>query len=295
MTEVRLALAQTRVGTDVSVNGAAIRAAMKRAKTAGAEVVQFTEGALSGYGRKEMRPFETWSERDWRALESETGRILDLARTLALWVAFGSVSRVPGAAHPHNCLFVVDPDGRIQGRYDKRFCSHNELAGWHTPGFAPHVFEARGLRFGCLICLDGRFPEVWEEYRDLGVHCVLFSTFTAGRHSERDAAQDALFGITAQAQAASHAYWVSVVTPANPVQGTRTQLITPLGEVETRCRRHRNGIAVGTLDLGPEGLWQATARSRRWRAAAREGGIYRAKAPPDSRAISGQSGRSFQT
>ena len=85
------------------------------------------------------------------------------------------------------------------------------------------------------------------------------------------------------------------MTPANPVQGTRTQLVTPLGQIATRCRRHRNGIAVGTLDLGPEGLWQATAWGRRWRAAAREGGIYRAKAPPGSGAENDRSGRSSQT
>ncbi len=292
---LRVALAQTRVGTEVATNGAAIRAAMKRAKAAGADVVQFTEGALSGYGRKALRPFETWSARDWRDLDSETDRILDLARELGLWTVFGSVSRIPGAAHPHNCLLVADAGGRIHGRYDKRFCSHNELAGWYTPGFAPFVFEVRGLRFGCLICLDGRFPEVWEEYRELGVHCVLFSSFTAGRESERDAAQDAIFGITAQAQAASHVYWVSLVTPANPVQGTRTQFITPRGAVETSCRRHRSGLAIGTLDLGPDGPWQATERGRRWRAAAREGGIYRAKAASGSRARSDRSGRSSQT
>ena len=278
MTAVRLALAQTKVGTDVAANGAAIRRAMTRAKAAGADLVQFTEGALSGYGRKELRPFGEWPDGDWRELATETDRILDLAGKLGLWVVFGSVSPVAGSDHPHNSLFVVAPSGEVHARYDKRFCSHNELQGWYMPGFEPRVFEVRGVRLGCVICLDGRFPEIWEEYRDLGVHCALFSTFTAGRSSEDDARQDAIFGITAQAQAANHVYWVSMVTPANPVQGARTQLINPLGQVEASCRRHRNGVAFGTIDLGANGLWAATDMIRAWRARARDGGIYREKA-----------------
>ncbi|MBP6878070.1 MAG: hypothetical protein KBC34_08610 [Phenylobacterium sp.] len=46
---LRVAIAQTPVGFDPRANGAVIRAQMREAAAAGARLIQFTEGAMSGY------------------------------------------------------------------------------------------------------------------------------------------------------------------------------------------------------------------------------------------------------
>jgi predicted amidohydrolase len=272
---VTIALAQTRVGVGIPLNLRHIAAMMRKAKAAGADLVQFTEGALSGYGRKVLTPFEQWHDEDWRRLRRASDQIAGLAGELGLWVLIGSVHRLENGSRPHNCLYLIGPDGAVRTRYDKRFCSHNELAGWYTPGAEPVVFEINGVRFGCAICLEVRFPELFDEYRRLGVHCVLVSAFTAARHDKEDARQDEIFAMTAQAHAANNSYWVGFVTPSNPFQGPVTQLIDPLGNVVAKAARHRGDLLIGRIDIGEGSLWGKIAFGRAWRESARSGEIYR--------------------
>jgi predicted amidohydrolase len=272
---VTIAFAQTPVGTDVLRNAGHITAMMRKAKAAGAQLVQFTEGALSGYGKKVLTPFEQWRTEDWARLRRESERIARLAGELGLWVLIGSIHPLEDGKRPYNCLYLIGPDGAVRARYDKRFCSHTELAGWYTPGTEPVTFEIDGVRFGCAICLEVRFPEIFDEYRRLGVHAVLVSTFTAARLDREDAKQDAIFGITAQAHAANNGYWLSLVTPSNPFQGSVTQLIDPLGSVVGRSSRHRADLVVGRIDVGEGSLWRKIGFGRAWRESARSGAIYR--------------------
>jgi predicted amidohydrolase len=273
---VTIALAQTPVGPDISRNLGHIAAMMGKAKAAGADLVQFTEGALSGYGRKVLTPFEQWRAEDWVRLRRASDRIARLAHELGLWVLVGSVHPLEDGSRPHNCLYLIGPEGIVHTRYDKRFCSNTELAGWYTPGNQPILFEVNGVRFGCAICLEVRFPEVFDEYRRLGAQCVLLSTFTAAREGKEDAQQDDIFAVTAQAHAANNNFWVSFVTPSNPVQGPVTQLIDPLGKVIAKADRHRSALVVGRVDVGDGSLWKKIAVGRAWRDSARDGAIYRA-------------------
>ena len=138
-----------------------------------------------------------------------------------------------------------------------------------------HTFEINGVRFGYAICLEVRFPEVFDEYRRLGAQCVLISSFTAARNDKVDAKQDDIFAITAQAHAANNCYWVSLVTPSNRFQGPVTQLIDPLGSVAARSRRHRADLAIGRIDVGEGSLWHGIEFGRAWRETARSGAIWR--------------------
>lgn len=81
---------------------------------------------------------------------------------------------------------------------------HSEVSGFYTPGFAPCTFEVDGFRFGALLCVEIQFGELWVEQRDLGVDCVLFSTYS----------DDPIFDVIARGYAAANSYWVSVAVPA---------------------------------------------------------------------------------
>ncbi|WP_201863354.1 carbon-nitrogen hydrolase family protein [Microvirga soli] len=285
MSELKIALAQTLVTPDVEANASRMRELMHRAKAEGADLIHFTEGALSGYGRKEIVPFECWTTADWNRLHAKSQDIAALAGELGLWTVFGSVHRLDDGQPPHNCLYVIGSDGKLITRYNKRLCSHSEINGLYTPGFDPVVFTVNGVCFGCVICIEIRFPEIFEQYQELGVQCLLFSTFTAGRYSDQDARQDAIFGITAQAHAANNSYWISMVTPANPVQGSSTQFIDPLGNVVVLATRHNNEIVIGRISLEAGSAWAATERARIGREEARRGDIYRSRASKSARSF----------
>jgi len=165
MSALTIALAQTPVSADVTRNARHIKAMMRKAKAAGADLVQFTEGALSGYGRKVLTPFEQWQAEDWARLRRASEEIAHLAGSLGIWALVGSVHPLEDGKRPHNCLYLIGADGTVRGRYDKRFCSHTELTRFYTPGSAPILFEVNGVRLGCAICLEVRFPEVFSQNR----------------------------------------------------------------------------------------------------------------------------------
>jgi predicted amidohydrolase len=188
-----------------------------------------------------------------------------LARELGLRAVVGSSHRLTPPHRPHNSLYVISDRGELVTRYDKRFLSHTEITGWHTPGREPCVFEVDGWRFGCALCIEIHFPELFQEYAGLGVDCVLFSAY----------ADDPMFGIQAQGNAASHSYWVSVSVPTQMSHGLCSRLIAPTGENQAMASVGVSGVAVDLLDERSPRWDIALQRARPWRAKAREGSIYR--------------------
>ncbi len=180
---LRIAVAQGRIGRDVRANGREIRGLMRRAAAGGARLVQFPE---------ERRPLATPSPRsppgtsvDWPALREELEETAALAGSLGLWVVLGSAHPLTAPHRPHNSLYVIADTGALAGRYDKRRCSHTEITGWFSPGAAPLTFAVDGFTFGCAICIEIVFPELFAEYEALGVDAVLVSAYALIRPSAR--------------------------------------------------------------------------------------------------------------
>ena len=205
--EIRIAVAQTEVTTDPGVNGTAVRAAMRQAADQGARLVHFGEGALSGYAGA-AKPYYTGWHIDWAAVTEELHRTMAFAAELGVWVVAGGNHQLSGDHRPHNSLWVINDRGELADRYDKRFLSHTDH-GFYTPGDHACTFEVDGFRFGCLVCIEVNFPELWMEQRALDVDCVLFSTFSG----------DPVFEVIARAHAAVHGFWVSIAVPAQWARG----------------------------------------------------------------------------
>jgi predicted amidohydrolase len=267
---IKIAVAQSRISEDVRENGREIRELMRRARAGGAAIVLFPEGAMSGCSKAQIK---AWDRVDWDAVVDELKAGADLARALGLWAVIGCSHRLTPPHRPHNSLYVISDRGGLATRYDKRFLSHTEITAWHTPGRAPCVFDVAGWRFGCALCIEVHFPEVFQQYADLQVDCVLFSAYT----------DNAMFGIQAQGYAASHSYWVSVSTPAQMSHGLSSRLIGPTGEVQAAATPSESGIVIDLLDeLCPR--WEvALHRARPWRAKARDGAVYRQRYVQDPR------------
>lgn len=121
---------------------------MAEAAGAGAQLVQFCEGAIVYPSKHVMAagpdgklvPAD-WRRAAWDVMREEAESIAALAGELRLWTAFGSLHPLTPPSRPHNSLFIISDRGELVARYDKRFLSHTEVSYLYTPGRKPLVFE----------------------------------------------------------------------------------------------------------------------------------------------------------
>src|SRR5262249_5965572 len=110
---LRLATCQFPVSADVNCNSQWIRSQMRQASEQGAALIHFPECPLSGYAGVDLPSVD---ELDWNVLHGETESILALARELKVWVVLGSPHRLSDGHKPHNCLYVISPEGKLIDR-----------------------------------------------------------------------------------------------------------------------------------------------------------------------------------
>lgn len=273
----RIAVAQIKGSenpgaSNISVNAQAIREEMRAAHKAGARLVQFHEGALSGYPSKKLMSStgpeqlgeSDWSKVAWDVLKKELDGICVLAGELKLWVVLGSVHRFSKQQRPYNSLYVISDAGKVTARYDKRLISHTEISYMYKPGKKPLTFTIDGWKFGCVICIEINYPELFMEYERLGVDCVLFSTYS----------EEPMFGIEAQGHAASNSYWVTLSPPAQGSAATPAGLVAPNGTWIGKAPNDEPQIVVVNLDPRAPEAEEAVKYRRQWRRVARDGKVY---------------------
>jgi len=268
---IRIAAAQSPVTLDPARNGDQIRRLMRSAHEHGARLIQFPEGALSGYpaGAHDRSGHVART-----ATRDELSSIAELARELRLWVVVGGNHALTPPNRPHNSLYVISDRGEPVDRYDKRRCSSNELENWYTPGFERVVFDVDGFRFGCVLCIEINFPDLIMEYLDDGVDCVLFSS-----HS-----QDPIFDVVMRGHAATNNLWFSVAVPAHCSEAMPAGVVGPHGYRLGACSADGGADLVCVdLDRGDPSLDIALNKARPWRAAARAGDVYALRRVDDPR------------
>ncbi|WP_433305635.1 carbon-nitrogen hydrolase family protein [Actinoplanes sp. CA-030573] len=270
--KIRIAVAQTEVTTDPAVNGPVIRAALRRAADRGARLVHFSEGALSGYAGPAKAYYTGWRI-DWAPVAAELRATMALAAQLGVWAVVGGNHRLSGEHRPHNSLWVISDRGELTDRYDKRWLSHSEITGFYTPGDHVCTFEVDGFRFGCLLCIEVNFPELWMQQRALGVDCVLFSTYS----------EDPIFEVIARGHAATNGLWVSIAVPTTCAPAGPSAVVGPHGHVLERARTDRSEVICVDLDRTDPTLDIALNKARPWRETARAGHLYSAARVDDPR------------
>lgn len=257
-----IAIAQSLITADVQANGRHIRDLMAQAGQAGARLIHFPEAALSGYVKAQIR---SWNEVDWAALRKELLLTMEQAKRLGIWCVVGCNHKLTPPNRPHNSIFVISDRGELATRYDKRFCSHSEISDWYSPGRLPVLFEVEGFRFGCALCIEIQFAEVFDEYERLDVDCVLFSAYS----------EDPLFRLKAQSYAGINCYWISVSAPAQCAAGLQSGLVGPHGHfLSVNDAKESACIQIVELDRSNRDLQVALTKARPWRRKAKSGGIY---------------------
>lgn len=266
---VQVATTQPAGCADAGDNGRMARTLMRRAAAANARLVHFPEGFLSGYAKEQIA---NWDDVNWAAVRDELEEIAELSAELGIWTVMGSAHPLTPPHRPHNSLYVISDQGQVVARYDKRYCSNTEITHFYSPGFEPVVFEVDGYRFGCAICIEVNFPQLFAEYERLGVDCLLLSAWPI----------DSILFVKAQAHAAINNYWLSLSVPEQSADLMRSAIIGPDGShlisVDPTAE-----LAVVTLDRYAPEFHIALDLARPWRAEANNGDIYRRRRVDDSR------------
>lgn len=253
--ELRVGTCQFPVSGNLQRNARTILEQIGVAADAGARVVHFPEGALSGYLG---RDHQSWRDLDLGLLAALSEQICALAAERRVWVLLASLHPLSENRRPHNSVFVIDDQGTLVDRYDKRFCTTNDLLHY-TPGSHRVTFEVDGVRCGVAICFDIRFPEIYREYKSVGVECVFQSNYDArgkGRTHFRHIMRQ-----TMQTRCATNFLWMSASNSSAHYQSYPSVFIRPDGRIAARLPDHRAGVVVNAVDLHAD-LYDAAGEHR---------------------------------
>ncbi|NLW84335.1 MAG: carbon-nitrogen hydrolase family protein [Phycisphaerae bacterium] len=240
---LNIATCQFAVSGDVDANAEKIRDLMRQAAAQNADIVHFSECALSGYAGVDVVDFVGYN---WATLKERTREIIALAGELKLWVVLGSSHPLTPPHKPHNSLYLISPEGKLVDRYDKRFGTELDLQHY-TPGNHFVVFDIHGVRCSLLICFDLRFPELYRELYKQGVRCIFQSFYNA--RQQGPSVHTEIMRQTMQANAADNGFWVSMTNSCGWYCPYPSCFIQPDGRIAQQLADHTEGLLVDVVDL----------------------------------------------
>ncbi|MHC4532349.1 MAG: carbon-nitrogen hydrolase family protein [Planctomycetota bacterium] len=240
---LKIATCQFGVSESVKRNAKNICDFLRKAKKARADIVHFSECALSGYVGTDFPNFAGY---DWDLLKEETEKIISLTAKLKLWVVLGSTHRLTEPNKPHNSLYIINDAGKIVDRYDKRFCTPGDLRRM-TPGSRFVNFTIKGVKCSLLICFDLRFPELYRPLYKEGIKCIFQSFYNA--RQQGPSVHTHIMRQTMQCRAATNYFWISCANSSGYYSPYPSCFIQPDGKILQQLRMNRPDIMVNSVDL----------------------------------------------
>lgn len=233
---LRVATCQFPVCGDPQQNGRYMRDFMRKAAAGGADVVHFSEAALSGYGGWDVSEFGGYP---WNVLRKEMQAVQTLAKELGMWVILGSAHYVDPNEKPTNCLYLIDRSGQIVDRYDKSMLTGGDEEHY-TGGDHLVTLTLKGIPCGLLICYDSCFPEMYNAYRHMGVQFMFHSFYNA--RFDGPNILDEFMPAQIQCRAADNVMWVAASNSCARHSCWATHFVRPDGSVAGQLKRHVAGI-----------------------------------------------------
>ncbi|MHC4735322.1 MAG: carbon-nitrogen hydrolase family protein [Planctomycetota bacterium] len=240
---LKVVTCQFAVSSSIKRNSRTICELLRRAKKSKADIVHFSECALSGYVGTDFPNFDGY---DWGLLREETEKIMALAAKFGLWVVLGSTHRLTEPNKPYNSLYVINPKGMIVDRYDKRFCTKGDLRRL-TPGNKFVTFTINGVKCSLLICFDLRFPEIYRELYKQKVNCIFQSFYNA--RQKGPSVHTHIMRQTMQCRAATNHFWISMANASGYYSPYPSCFIQPDGRIVKQLKQNRAGLMVNKVDL----------------------------------------------
>jgi predicted amidohydrolase len=247
-------------------------ALLREAHGQGARFVVFPELALATFFPRwwmtDQDEIDQYFEREMPS--RATRPLFDLARELGVGfhLGYAELTEERGRRRHFNTAILVDPAGRIVGRYRKI----------HLPGHSEHLPQApfqhlekryfdvgnEGFRvwrmldavIGMCICNDRRWPETWRVLGLQGAEIVAlgYNTPTENIH-HREPEHLRMFHhlLSLQAGAYQNAAWVLASAKCGAEDGFGmiggSAIVAPTGEIAARAVSEDDEIIATTLDL----------------------------------------------
>jgi len=225
--KLKVATCQFPVGGDIESNAGYMKRFIKEAASNKADIIQFSEAALSGYPPKDIPSFDDF---DWAKLQEETHQIMSLAKKHRIWIILGSAHYISGDEKPLNSLYIISDEGKIVDRYDKSMLTGGDLK-YYTPGDHTVVVELKGFKLGFLICYDSCFPEMYNIYRHKGVKIMFHSFYNA--HHKGKTILDEIIPAEIRVRASDNLMWVIASNSSGHYSSWPTCIARPDGSLES--------------------------------------------------------------
>jgi predicted amidohydrolase len=223
---------------------------MKRAADAGAHLLHTSEACLSGYACGDFLSFKGYN---WNLLRGETARLRQLARELRLWLILGSAHFLDKRTKPTNCLYIINPGGEIEDRYDKCMCTSGDQKAY-SAGQRLVARTIRGVRVGFAICYDICYPQIYAAYRQRGVKLMLHSFYNAAHKGKN--CLDVLNVRQVPTRCADNIMWAVANNSSRPYSHWASFVARPDATIARQLRINRAGMLIHDFPDGlSEGGW----------------------------------------
>jgi predicted amidohydrolase len=247
MEKLRVASCQFPVGADIAANARYIRHYMQKATLTGAHLLHTSESCLSGYAGANFSSFEGF---DWDLLRKETTRLRKLAAEMQIWLVLGSAHFLDETVKPTNCLYLINPQGEIVDRYDKRMCTLGDQK--HYSAGQRWVSQTiQGVTIGLAICYDVCYPQIYAAYRDAGVTVMLHSFYNGGDQGKN--CLDVLNVRQVPTRCADNRMWAVANNSSRRYAHWASFVARPDATIAQQLKLHQAGMLVHDF---PDGLSQ---------------------------------------
>ncbi len=242
---LRVASCQFPVSADVSANSGYIRRYMRAAAERGSTILHTSEACLSGYPGVDIPSFQGFS---WDGLRRHTAVLCGLAAELRIWLVLGSAHFLDEHTRPTNCLYLINPDGQIVDRYDKRMCTRQDRRHY-SAGNRLVTRTINGVTIGLAICYDVCYPQIYAAYREAGAQVMLHSF-----HNARDKGPNCLDVLNERevpTRCADNRMWAVANNSSQPYSHWASFVARPDATIAARLRRNQPGMLIHDF---PDGL-----------------------------------------
>lgn len=250
--KLNIATSQFAVDSNIKNNLVSIEKQIKIASKDGADIIHFCECSLSAYVEID---FPKYTAETNTQIKTGIARICKLAQLHSIWVIFGTHLFEDNMEKPFNCLFVINNQGEIETRYNKRLLSKFDL-DWYSAGTEPGVFELNGIKCGLLICHEWRYPELYRQYYKMGVQ-LLFQSWYDGNYTEEEYQTEGknlgeVIPGFVRGNAANNKLWVSASNTSKKQSGFSAFVCNPDGKVLGKLKRNVTGVLISEINFTKE-------------------------------------------
>jgi predicted amidohydrolase len=186
-----------------------------------------------------------------------------LASDLKMWLVLGSAHFLDAKTKPTNCLYLIDPEGRIADRYDKCFCTGGDQKHYSV-GDRLVTRDIRGVRIGLAICYDICWPQLYIAYREKGVTVMIHSFYNAADKGKN--CLDVLNVHQVPTRCADNRMWAVANNSSQPYSHWGSFIARPDATIAKQLEINRPGMLVHDFpDTLSEGGWYHNFKPMRMR------------------------------